>query len=70
MRDLKQKYNKVLIRMNQASAFMDGEASAKEKDRWLPEFKKIEKNLDSIIGEMSQAGYDMRPEEIINGFNA
>jgi hypothetical protein len=66
--DVKQQYNNTLARMKKAMAFMDGPAPLVDKEKWRPEFKRIEKQLDDLKEEIRQTGHEMTEVEIWEGF--
>jgi hypothetical protein len=68
MTDLQIQYNDTLARMKKAMEFMDGPAPLADKEKWQPEFKRIERHLNGLIGEISATGHEMTAEEIWEGF--
>jgi hypothetical protein len=66
--DLKQQYNDTLARMKKAMAFMGGPAPLVDKVKWVPEFKKIEKQLNGLIADIRATGHEMTEVEIWEGF--
>lgn len=67
--ELQQTYNAELSRMKKAITFMDGPALLAEKDKWMPEFKAIEKELDRLILDIEKAAtIKMTKTEILEGF--
>jgi hypothetical protein len=46
---LKTEYNKVLQRWDKATKFLEGEATAEEIDKWLPDYEKILKQRNALI---------------------
>ena len=65
------KYNALLQREQKAEAFLtDDKVSIESKEKWIPEFLKIEKELSLMIKEYKKiTGSDMPTEEILHGYS-
>jgi len=55
MNPVRSEYNKLLERHNKAAAFMDSDAPDAEKDKWMPEFKKIVKRLNELDAQLTES---------------
>lgn len=62
--DIQILYNKELARFKKAWAYMDGDISDADRNKWLSEFKKIRKKLGILVDQIG----DMTDEEISEGF--
>jgi hypothetical protein len=66
---LTQEYTKIRQRMIKAESFLDGNAPADKKDKWIPEFKKLLCEAEKLIHKIEQElDREMTEEEILNGF--
>ena len=65
------KYNSLLQREKKAEKFLnDDTVDIAKREKWLPEFLKIEKELSLMIKEYKTiTGSDMPTEEILNGYS-
>lgn len=67
--NLKLEYNKLLKREKGAEYFLNNVATAREIEKWEPEFIKITVELSILINKFkSTTGREMTVDEIINGF--
>ena len=69
--DFIKKYNALLLREQKAEKFLnDDTVDIAKKEKWLPEFLKIEKELSLMIKEYkTMTGENMPTEEILNGYS-
>ena len=65
------KYNALLQREIKAEAYLTNDkVSVEAKEKWIPEFLKIERELSQMIHEYKKiTGSDMPTEEILNGYS-
>ena len=65
------KYDALLQREIKAEAFLTNDKiSTEAKEKWIPEFLKIEKELSQMIHEYKKiTGSDMPTEEILHGYS-
>ncbi len=69
MDELKKKYNHLIQREKNAEKWFEREdISQEEKEKQLPNFKKIVFALEDLIKEFKKRGYEMTSEEITEGF--
>lgn len=64
MTELQREYNANLARMKKAEKFMDSSATHEDKDKWIDEFRNINKRLSNLITEIG----NMSSDEIQEGF--
>ena len=66
---LTREYTKIRQRMIKAESFLDGNAPADKKDKWMYEFEKLKSEANIFIAKIEQElDREMTEEEILNGF--
>lgn len=67
--ELKDKYNKLLKRFWTALEYFDNpEIPMDKKERWLPEYESIGKQLNEILFELKQRGIKYTKKQVLEGF--
>lgn len=65
----KQEFNTLMKRRDKACLLIDDDKiPVAQREKWVPEFKKILKMLDNLTIEIRESGYEMTDSEISEGF--
>jgi hypothetical protein len=69
LRERKLQYNELLLRHEKAVMFLDDtKVPLMQKEKWLPEFLDITKEMCYVIAGIEASGTYVTTENIINGF--
>ena len=69
MKDLKAKYNKVLLNYYRAADYMDNqEVPVKTREKHIPRFKAIIDELNRLLKIFREGGINYSDTEALNGF--
>lgn len=69
MDNLKAEYNQVLQRYSKAAVYLDDtDVPITIKEKWIPEFQSIIKQLNSLIEQIEAVGQKMTGTQILEGF--
>lgn len=68
--ELKQEYNKYLLRHSKAFIYLeDNNISINEREKWLPEYKRIVYHLNRILNKLELKGVHYTLIEGLGGFD-
>jgi len=64
-----QEYNTLIKRLNKACLLIDDEKiPISQREKWIPEFKRILKSIHELAEKIKKSGYEMTDSEILDGF--
>lgn len=69
LEELMQRYDQELQRYSNGAIYLDNPAIPMcDREKWIPEFRKIINVLDSLVIQIKDVGYEMSNNQILNGF--
>jgi hypothetical protein len=68
--NLKREYNKTILRHWKAAVYLeDHEVPIPEREKWLPEYRKILDQLQTLLNQFDLYGVKYTVDEALGGFN-